>query len=71
MSWPAVSEGHYVLHPDPITGGIDGNLNMAMDSGALFARKFDLEVRFVALLGCSKCRYHTLSLPMLLPFCCY
>lgn len=38
-----------MLHPDPITGGIDGNLNIAMDSGALFARKFDLEVRLCHL----------------------
>eukprot|EP00903_Cladosiphon_okamuranus_P019304 g17744.t1 len=44
VSWPPVSEGHYVLHPDPITGGVDGNVNVAMESGALFARKFDLEV---------------------------
>eukprot|EP00752_Nemacystus_decipiens_P018256 g16381.t2 len=44
VSWPPVSEGHYVLHPDPITSGVDGNVNVAMESGALFARKFDLEV---------------------------
>lgn len=41
VSWPPVSEGHYVLHPEPITGG---NVGDAMQSGALFARKFDLEV---------------------------
>ncbi|CAM9851846.1 unnamed protein product, partial [Pylaiella littoralis] len=44
VSWPSVPKGHYVLHPDPMTGGKDGNINIAMDSGALFARKFDLEV---------------------------
>lgn len=44
MSWPSVSEGHYVLHPDPITGGPDGNVKLAMESGALFARKFDSKV---------------------------
>ncbi|CAM9341638.1 unnamed protein product [Ectocarpus fasciculatus] len=44
VSWPDVSEGHYVLHPDPITGGTSGNVNVAMDSGALFARKFDTKV---------------------------
>ncbi|CAM9458612.1 unnamed protein product [Ectocarpus sp. 13 AM-2016] len=41
VSWPDVIEGHYVLHPDPITGGTSGNVNVAMNSGALFARKFD------------------------------
>lgn len=46
MSWPDVSEGHYVLHPDPITGG---NVGVAMQSGALFARKFDSEVRWTIL----------------------
>ncbi|CAB1121365.1 GT14 [Ectocarpus sp. CCAP 1310/34] len=44
VSWPDVIEGHYVLHPDPITGGASGNVNVAMDSGALFARKFDTKV---------------------------
>ena len=38
-----------MLHPDPITSGVDGNVNVAMESGALFARKFDLEVRSIAL----------------------
>lgn len=41
VSWPEVSEGYYVLHPDPIT---ISNVALAMESGALFARKFDLEV---------------------------
>lgn len=44
VSWPVVSEGYYVLHPDPIT---NANVRLAMDSGALFARKFDLKVVFV------------------------
>lgn len=38
-----------MLHPDPITSGVDGNVNVAMESGALFARKFDSEVRSMAL----------------------
>ena len=42
VSWPPVSEGHYVLHPDPITRD---NVDEAIQSGALFARKFDTEVR--------------------------
>lgn len=46
VSWPSVSEGHYVLHPDPITSD---NVGEAMESGALFARKFDLEVRYNSL----------------------
>lgn len=45
VSWPSVSEGHYVLHPDPIT---NGNVGEAMQSGALFARKFDLEVNYTS-----------------------
>lgn len=44
VSWPIVSEGYYVLHPDPIT---NTNIGLAMDSGALFARKFDLKVLFL------------------------
>lgn len=36
-----------MLHPDPITSGANGNVNDAMESGALFARKFDFEVRLV------------------------
>lgn len=43
VSWPPVGEGYYVLHPDPITSA---NLGLAMQSGALFARKFDLEVGY-------------------------
>lgn len=46
VSWPVVSEGHYVLHPDPIT---TNNVGFAMASGALFARKFDLEVCMATL----------------------
>ena len=42
VSCPPVSEGHYVLHPDPITRD---NVDEAIQSGALFARKFDTEVR--------------------------
>lgn len=41
VSWPVVSEGYYVLHPDPISGS---NVISAMESGAIFARKFDLQV---------------------------
>lgn len=41
MSWPEVREGFYVLHPDPITLE---SVSSAIDSGALFARKFDVEV---------------------------
>ncbi|CAN0471159.1 unnamed protein product [Ascophyllum nodosum] len=41
VSCPPVSEGHYVLHPDPITRD---NVDEAIQSGALFARKFDTEV---------------------------
>lgn len=48
VSWPSVSEGHYVLHPDPIT---NGNVGEAMQSGALFARKFDLEVSYTPNYG--------------------
>lgn len=40
-----------MLHPDPITSGVNGNVNVAMESGALFARKFDLEVRAVPSLS--------------------
>ena len=42
VSWPPVSEGDYDLHPDPITRD---NVDEAIQSGALFARKFDTEVR--------------------------
>lgn len=39
--WPVVGEDYYVLHPDPIT---ESNVQLAIDSGGLFARKFDLKV---------------------------
>ncbi|CAN0460592.1 unnamed protein product, partial [Ascophyllum nodosum] len=41
VSCSPVSEGHYVLHPDPITRY---NVDEAIQSGVLFARKFDTEV---------------------------
>ncbi|CAN0180427.1 unnamed protein product, partial [Discosporangium mesarthrocarpum] len=41
VAWPWVGEGHYVLHPNPIT---PGNLAAARNSGGFFARKFTLEV---------------------------
>ena len=42
VSCSPVSEGHYVLHPDPITRY---NVDEAIQNGVLFARKFDTEIR--------------------------